>query len=207
VVSTSTAGACTISIFSSIGGGGDSTGVGAGAITISGGRVPVMLTPSSASGAVSYASYSDPQPLWTGGETLMVAAAGDLVPAFTASAIAPGAVTITAPAPSATTMMLSRTSDLAVAWTGGGAGPVRVELDFPLPMLGVADERIDCAFDEGAGSGSVPSTALATLPSGAQGSLRFGAGVPQTIMAGPYAITIAILGAASWSGTGNVQLQ
>ncbi|HEY1532645.1 MAG TPA: hypothetical protein VGF76_01460 [Polyangiaceae bacterium] len=75
--------------------------------------------------------------------------------------IAPSDVVITAPTcPGLVCPEIDRTTDLAVTWTGGGAGQVRASFETIGPNN---TGSVFCTFDSGAGSGVVPKAALAVL--------------------------------------------
>jgi hypothetical protein len=171
--------------------------VSAGAIVIAGARQTVTLTPD-ANG--SYAQFSETVgPLWRGGETVTITAAGDAVPAFSASETAASPVDVTAPALPAPGAQLTvdRTRDLAFAWSRGTAGRVQAALS---PDAG--DVSVACDFPTSAGMGAIPAAVLGRLPSGATGvvSLSGGGTDFHFVEAGGWSIAIQVGTNASWGG-------
>ncbi|MBA3455564.1 MAG: hypothetical protein H0T42_20895 [Deltaproteobacteria bacterium] len=158
--------------------------VSAGTITITGAALPLSLVPTAAK---TYpASNSTTQAYFTGGATVMFAAAGGDVPAFTLSLATPTRPTITAPAepPSASpSLMVTRANPFAVSWTGG-SGRVQVWL----LGGGGSGPTVKCLFPASAGSGAVPASALAMLPVG-QGSFAMAAISEAEITIGDYGVT------------------
>jgi hypothetical protein len=136
-------------------------GVSAGIINVTGTTQPIMMMPTASK---TYDTFMVANPLFSGGENITFAAAGADVPAFTKSITAPTKATITAPAkPSATSpyLTISRSQDFSLSWTGGGTGLVQLALN-----SNSAEQRLFCRFEASAGSGKVPSAALAMLPAG-----------------------------------------
>ncbi|HEY5945126.1 MAG TPA: hypothetical protein VIV40_06530 [Kofleriaceae bacterium] len=138
--------------------------ISAGTIMISGAAMPITMTPTALS---QYDTFMTASPLFSGGESITFAAAGAGVPAFSGSVTMPSKATITVPAkPSNQSpyLVINRGADYTVSWTGGGSGQVQVALNSQM-----ADKRLFCRFDASAGTGKIPSAALATLDAGGGG--------------------------------------
>jgi hypothetical protein len=100
---------------------------------------------------------------FTGGDSILVQGAGGAdLPAFAAHALlAPNEVVITAPTcPDLICPEVDRTQDLAVAWTGGGAGLVRASFETISPD---STATVFCTFEAASGAGTIPKAALAVL--------------------------------------------
>jgi len=143
-------GACEIRLCPAVGVNADS-----GVITVGGGAQPATL--SYAGGNYSFASFAGLN--WPVGGAIPVSATGATVPAWSVTLHMPDTATMTAPPASTTTV--SRGSDLAFAWTGGTqlVAVVVASFDNTAPA-------ITCRFPAGAGSGTVPASVLAVLPTG-----------------------------------------
>lgn len=156
--------------------------VSAGAITFTGALQPITLTPGANQ---AYPQLVVMQPLFTGGSTVTMSAAGAAVPAFTASLTMPAKATITSPfEPSAGSpyLMIDRTRDFTATWTGGGDQRLQVALDGPS-----ATSRLICRFDASAGRGTIPASTLALLPAG-QGGFSMAAISTTEVFAGDWAV-------------------
>lgn len=143
--------------------GAAQTNVSAGTIQIFGATKAISLAPAADH---TYAMQNSTTALFGAGDTLTFVAAGADVPAFTRSVTAPNKITITAPVqPGGPTLTVNRSSDLAVAWTGGGSGQVLVAL------LSGADTGTSayCRFPSSSGQGSVPTQVLQRLQGGMGG--------------------------------------
>jgi hypothetical protein len=134
----------------------------AGTVTLSGGNLgsPLML------GYSSTEQYRPPligSALFDAGATFGVSAAGAAFPAFSGqSAPAPGAITITAPAVTmgmfGPTYVFDPAAPLTWGWTGGMAGD---SVSFTFVN---ADVIITCSFDAVGGTGTIPASVVAQLP-------------------------------------------
>jgi hypothetical protein len=166
--------------------------VSGGGVTISGAAQPIMLTP----GAMDqYAPFMITSPLFAGGEMITFTTAGAVVPSFTKTIKTPTKATITQPArPSMTSpyLVVNRTQDFTVSWSGGGSGKVQVALNSQQ-----ADQRVFCRFDASAGSGKVPSAVLSTLAPG-QGGYAMAAITLEEAIAGDWAIEVSAYFNAVW---------
>jgi hypothetical protein len=163
--------------------------VSAGDITVSGGTSPITM-PGSKYG---YQYTSTLGPIFSSGDVVRVAASGATAPPFTATVTIPQSLSVTSPAAAYGTVTMSRTSDVTIAWTGGGTDNVQVELDQYAPQA----ITIVCAFPASAGSGTIPlaavsNLALATVPLSLQ--------EPTTFLA-VAALNESIVTAAGWSIT------
>jgi len=158
---TTTDGACTISVCTTGGGdaGGAAVAASAGTIQVTGGSKPVQLVPS----GTTYTAVTGQTTLWSGGEQLEAVGGGAEVPAFDLKVTAPGYVTVTTPTwPAAGGKVpITRAQPFAVAWTGGGAGNVVVGIS---GIAGAQSTSLSCSFAPSGGSGTVPASALAKLP-------------------------------------------
>ncbi len=173
----------------------------AGAITIEGlADGTATLVPSGS----SYAPDTTPTQRFLGGETLRARAAGADVPAFDRSAVAPPFLTLTAPswAP-ASTLVIARANDLALAWDGGSAGASTA-------FVRITGGSVDLVCEVGAKAGAlvVPKSALATLPKDV--GFRFGAltralGVAGSDRADLEIVAIASRGGATAEGAASVE--
>jgi hypothetical protein len=127
----------------------------AGDVTVGGLAMPVTLTLMTMGMFVGqYTTFMQYLPLFSGGETFTVRAAGAEVPAFSVTVTAPSQPQL-ASLPQAAV----RTRDLSLSWSGGGAGELRVALTAQTAAL-------ECSFAAGGGAGKVPAGALALLPVG-----------------------------------------
>ena len=89
-------------------------------------------------------------------------------PAFAAqSVVAPSDIVLSAPVCAGLECDVDRTQDLAVAWTGGGAGKVRAAFE---TVGSTSTGSVFCTFDAASGMGTVPKTALAVLGDTRDGS-------------------------------------
>jgi len=110
-------------------------------------------------------------PLFVAGDVVTVEAAGGDVAPFLQNIVAPGCITMTAPAtPDGGTIYgryaISTASDFQVSWTGGEAGAlVGVTLAGEEGKSGV-EVAVTCSFDATAGQGTIPQAAIASLAGG-----------------------------------------
>lgn len=140
----------------------------AGVITVSVGTKTVTLTPDE-NGA--YAEASGDEALWADGQTLSATGVGEEAPAFDLSVAVPGLVDVTAPVfpPSPEQLIVSKSADLVVGWSGGGPGSVAVYLSRTDETKNVV---IGCVSEADAGQMTVPAAALASVPSGPSGYMQ-----------------------------------
>jgi hypothetical protein len=174
----------------------------AGTLQLMGGAFPISLAPGSDN---SYSAAPSPQPLWAGGETLTVVAAGADVPAFSATLTAPSPVVLSTPLHDPGTLTVDRTLDLAFAWSGGGAGTFTVTLNGP------NFSNVVCSFAASLGSGVMPAALLGRLPMGTgniSGSVSTRVTVPAgTAWAIEYSASTEPMQVNGVSFGGDVQLQ
>jgi hypothetical protein len=110
--------------------------------------------------------YNTVGPMFAAGDTLSVMGAGATVPAFTAQTlVAPGPITLTAPAPDGGVLTIPTTQNLALTWTGGSAGDRMFLKLSAFFQTGAAASAI-CSWDATLGNGTVPASALAPLAAG-----------------------------------------
>ena len=166
--------ACTISDVGDAGAAPPAaTALDAGTLTIMGAGASkatlVFGTVSPSSMQKGYPSVAADTQFFSGGDSISVVGAGGAdLPAFKAQmVIAPNDLTLTAPDCSAGCPDLDRTQDLAVTWTGGGAGHVKASFE---TVGDTAAGYVFCTFDATAGTGTVPKAALAALGDTRDGS-------------------------------------
>jgi hypothetical protein len=172
---------------------GTSPAASAGTVTVSGGSLTPSLVPLADK---TYPAFSTTQSIFAGGETLTFAAAGADVPAFSGSLTAPSKVQITSPAkpPSASPyLVVDRTHDFALSWSGGGSGLVQVALDGG-PSRSIT---LYCRFPAAAGTGAIPAAALAMIPSG-QGGFSMAAIADAQVTAGDWSVDLSAYFNAVW---------
>ena len=127
--------------------------VSAGTLTIaSDGGASFTMVPSVRGG---YEGGLGDAALFAPGEAVRVSATGADCPAFTASVRGPADVALTTPLEG-----FDRAHDLALEWTGGGAGLVEASFD---SEGGASSAHLRCRFDPTTGRGVVPESALAHL--------------------------------------------
>jgi hypothetical protein len=130
----------------------------------------------------SYPPYMVSGKLWRGGETLMVSAAGGVVPAFSQGVNAPAALTVIAPASG--TLSIDPSHDYNVTW----GTPISDDVEVDLTMD--AGDSLSCRFSGGDLMGVLPSLALSLVHSGS-GSWSIGATNVKTFTAGDFVVTVA----------------
>ena len=137
--------------------------------------------------AGQYTSLIQYMPIFSGGEALMVTAAGGEVPAFSAQVTAPSQPTVTAPVMANGTLTVSRAQDLKFAWSGG-SGLLRFQMQVQ-PSMG-SPSGLDCSWSAADGSGTIPSAALQMMPKGnGQGTLSVIAS--SSLVAGDWTVQVA----------------
>jgi hypothetical protein len=143
-----------------------------------------------------YPLLSFGSPPFVGGDFLTVTAGGGDVPPFEAHLVAPSYVALIEPAPpydggNQGDYVISTSSDLAVAWSGGEAdATVHVVLtawqNRPAPNTFV----VDCAFVGPTGKGLVPQAALSLLKGQSPGQLVVYQQRVSTVQAGSFAVQV-----------------
>lgn len=163
--------------------------VSAGTIRISVGADIVTLDTDSMN---RYGPSHLPAPLFIGGETLDVSTNGAAVPAFSRILTAPNVLTLTSPAlpGGATPLQVSRSKDLEVAVSGGGAGTLDIQIEFASNDGSNDSEYLLCSFAAG-GTAVVPSTALSIIPAGAA-RLNLFSCAESSFAIGPYEVSINV---------------
>jgi hypothetical protein len=146
----------------------DEIDMSAGTIHITGGAKSVDLVPTTKR---TYDPVSGSVALWTGGETLTVAADGKDVPAFTTSLVAPSKLTMTAPAlPSPSgDLSVTRSAPFSAMWSGVSTGLVVLYFD---AATGANAFSATCTFKASDGKAEVPAAAFADFPA-ASGTFNF----------------------------------
>ena len=138
----------------------------AGTVHITGGAKPVDLLPRTDH---TYAVVTGNESLWNGGETLTVSADGKDVPAFTTSFKAPGKITLSAPAPTAGALTVTRSAGVTATFSGTSSGAVVLYFDI---ASGQQAFTVTCTFDASLGSAQIPAAAFADFPAG-DGTFNF----------------------------------
>ncbi len=177
----------------------------AGIITVTGGAPGTStLTPS----GDTYAPVMMNTLYWTAPLTLSVTAAGGDVPAFSTSVSAPSLITVTSPAPPNQDMLgppmsILKSSDLALAWTGGSAGS---DVEFTLTSL-PGDYLVRCKYAAANGAGTVPSAILTEAFDAGATTMRLGATSigSSNIMAGDFKIGFLAINTASYGVTIDIE--
>lgn len=139
----------------------------AGNITVTGmgdaGAAVLTYGPIGDAGYAGYRALNASGRFFKPGDTIRaVGAGGPDLPAFGAqTVVAPGDITLTSPACAASSCPpLDRTMDLAVTWTGGGAGDLIAELS---TISDTTSATILCTFNAAGGTGSISKTLLSKL--------------------------------------------
>jgi hypothetical protein len=132
--------------------------VSAGTIEVAGGLYPLTLV-QQANG--TYGPSDDAgAALWQGGESLVIASTGEIVPSFTVRVVAPRQIDVDTAFPSS----ISRATQFSVDWSGTSTGMVAVDLSV---QGGSKAYYLECQFDpQTTAHGVVPGSALAELPAG-----------------------------------------
>jgi hypothetical protein len=162
----------------------------AGAIELAGGSRAVTLQPQPGGSYTSESSTTSA--LFAGGETLTatIAGAGD-IPAHEVTLTAPSSVALTTPDLDEP-ITIDRNGPLALAWSGGGAGRVRVAVgvSFLDGSTLVRTAAVSCSFPASAGSGTVPASLLGAMPATTPtdyGSISVDVTSETSVVAGDYA--------------------
>ena len=166
----------------------------AGTITITGGVMPITLTPNADKSYTAITSQT--AALFTGGASVMFSAAGADVPAFSTSLTMPAKATITSPVepPSSSPyLIVNRAQDFTVRWSGGG-GTFQIGLYSPTTTW----PALMCKFPASAGSGTIPSSALMMLAAG-MGSFSMSTIADADKTAGDYAVDVSAYFNAVWA--------
>ncbi|MEP7123941.1 MAG: hypothetical protein ABJE95_23635 [Byssovorax sp.] len=192
-------GACEVRTFLAPAVVGTPVNADAGVITITGGKVPITMTPDAMS---KYADVKDSvNDLFDGGEAITIAATGGMVPGFATKITASAGIDLTLPLQPANNGPLSvdRKLDLVFTWKNGAAGEVVAVLDDGMTT------RLTCTFQAAAGTGTIPKTALAKLAPTASGLFVIGAFTAKTLTGQGWTITLGVGTAKTWNGVYNPQ--
>lgn len=151
---------CTLETCDALEGGSTYQSASAGpTVAVTGGAYTLLLA---RSGSGPYGPIADDggvMTLWHGGDALTVSAPGDVVPAFTATLIAPTQVTVLTPPPP----VLSKSGAFAFSWLGQSAGSLTVDVN---ARSGGTDFYLECQYTVASGVGVVPQVALQRMPAG-----------------------------------------
>lgn len=126
-----------------------------GDVTVTGNLGSLVATPD-ANG--HYPIVSD-MLLFDPGQTVTVTAPGGAIPAISETFTAQPDVVVTSPIE----QTINRGTPMVVTWTGGGTGTVHATLD---ATRGALRYEFRCEFQASAGTGTVPSEVLKTIPVG-----------------------------------------
>jgi hypothetical protein len=80
--------------------------------------------------------------------------------------VAPSEVSLTSPVQQMSQLQISRAMDLALGWSGGGAGELVFSITPPQTGLPTDPVALTCRFPASDGQGTIPRTALGALPQG-----------------------------------------
>lgn len=178
---------------------GSRPSLSAGVITLTGGNGTSTITPMSGQYVLGAAPAAG-QPYFNPGQTLSFSAAGDVVPAFTATIVAPSVTTLIAPldkSGSGAPLPTSRSTDLVVSFSGG-SGKVRAAINGKDANGGSVN--VVCTFAASTLNGVIPATALGRL---APGEATFGADTVEEspTVAGNYDLDVRVIaGVATAAG-------
>jgi hypothetical protein len=192
-------GACAVTVCPPIGDAGAGAGTPpstephphAGAITVESSAVSYSETLQPDADGL-YPTVSLLQPVFRGGESVAIRAAGGDVPAFEETVTYPLLLLMTAPAVPQTSTFASapRTQDLTLAWTRGAADLwVQVQGASRDPATG-STTSLYCSIPSESGSATIPSAALSSLATGT--SVSFLTVKVAGLTAGSYAVNIVI---------------
>ena len=181
--------------------GGDQTPppgapVSAGTVTI-GGTTPAFSLDYDA-GAMQYAvSVPVDHAFFTGGDTIMFAASGRDVPAFSANVVAPTPVTVTSPTLPGGAFSLDTSKDLVFDWTGSSAGMLafNIRTTTSIGATAVSSSFVSCQFRASARTGTIPVALLANLDkTGASTTALLGTDLSSTkeVVAGDFSLHLAV---------------
>lgn len=161
----------------------------AGPINVNGGVLPVTLTVQPDG---TYLPASAALMLWSDGMTTMqFMAAGADVPAFNVVQTSTQPVSITAPDLGAVPLLVTRSADMPLTWSGPSPGNVVVRLRWRDMAPSTANTTIECSFPVADGSGSIPAAALGMLPAGSVGTFQVTVENPLTVDGtAPWDVTV-----------------
>lgn len=166
------------------------TNVGAGMVTLTG---PAGMMPLAAGSDGSYSLSLGTDKPWSGGESFTISATGDVVPAFTATLLAPSRprmLTPARPAMNGPNPTATRSAGLPITWSAASPGTMTITI-----ATDTATSFLDLLCDTATSSGSytVAPEALAALPAdGTDTTLTANVSNSSTTMAGDWPITFTI---------------
>jgi hypothetical protein len=148
------------------------TFVSAGTLTVSNGVQSFIVTPSNATlpdagSSVDYQlSITDAGTL-SAGEAFTFVASGATAPAFSTSVDVPDLVTLTQPAigGASSSLVIPRSADLSLTWSGGGIGDVLFTIS---QTVGETSTIVSCTYPGAARAGVVPADLLGRLTASSQ---------------------------------------
>jgi hypothetical protein len=136
--------------------------------------------------------------LFAAGQTLSVAGSGGTVPAFGPQSVtAPGTITVTAPSwAGGSAPVVSASSDLALAWTGGQSGATVTFTMAASNQSGRSYMSLSCAWDASSGQGTVPHALFGPMTGfseepGGSWYTAFAQETTTTFSAGAYVVALS----------------
>ncbi|HZS40275.1 MAG TPA: hypothetical protein VFF06_25765 [Polyangia bacterium] len=139
--------------------GGQSSAASAGTITIVSAAPIVALTYASG----KYSSFVGMPSPWHGGDSLTISAAGDTVPSFSTTLLAPGPIVLRSPvvqhSVNTDTVTATRGEDLALSWTSGIAGYIVFSYGSSTALAPNAPS-FSCSFPARDGTGVIPAAVV-----------------------------------------------
>lgn len=172
--------------------------VGAGVVEVDGirgGRVALSRVPTIGSYLATRV-----EPIFSGGETLRVRAAGEPggMPSFAAAITAPTPIALTAPTMPAGGLLLPvpLAQAMQLRWTGGGTEPVDVTvLGSSVPAIppSTADRTqvtVECHFPAAPGAATIPLEVMALLRGSVSGTVTVGTYRTQQYRVAPHVVTV-----------------
>jgi hypothetical protein len=124
---------------------------------------------------------------WAPGDTLGIVASGGMIPAFSASMVAPAEPAGVIPSPTAPTISLG--ADWKVQWTPSTAAPSVFVLEL-YAAESASSDLIKCVVDDAAGSLTVPASLLAHFTPVSPTSLIVARAVRSTVGSGSAAVEL-----------------
>jgi hypothetical protein len=141
--------------------------------------------------------------LWSGGETLTVAASGEKVPGFSSSIVAPSSISFSPP------NFAVRTKDLDLTWSGGDHGALAIGLNtncdsafFGTPFAN--NVAAVCELPGAAHEGTIPSAVLTKFPSGQSASYNACSRSRSMFSAGGWDVSLVVVTPIT---DGNIELE
>jgi len=165
----------------------------AGELSATSGLLSLQMSPYDAGSKTHYNGALSPE-LFSEGQQVSFAADGGAVPAFgPIQLVAPSRVTVTQPSKPSSTLLVDRSTDFSVAWTGAGFGTTEVDL------WGNSGIGISCSFPSSAGSGAIPAAALQALTAGDGGLFRVYAYSTATSLTGGWELEMRATNQGVWT--------